>query len=57
MLDRFWWGLIPYWCNDASGGRKAINAKGETVASLPSFRDAYRRRLHHCECGVERAGR
>jgi putative SOS response-associated peptidase YedK len=36
--------LIPYWCKDASGGRKPINAKGETVASLPSFRDAYRRR-------------
>ena len=43
-LDRLWWGLIPYWCKDASGGRKPINAKGETVASLPSFRDAYRRR-------------
>ena len=36
--------MIPYWCKDAGGGRKPINAKGETVASLPSFRDAYRRR-------------
>jgi putative SOS response-associated peptidase YedK len=43
-LDRLWWGLIPYWCKDASGGRRPINAKGETVASLPSFRDAYRHR-------------
>jgi putative SOS response-associated peptidase YedK len=43
-LDRLWWGLIPYWCKDASGGRKPINAKSETVASLPSFRDAYRGR-------------
>src|SRR5262249_583983 len=43
-LDRLWWGLIPYWCKDATGGRKPINAKAETVASLPSFRDAYRRR-------------
>jgi len=43
-LDRLSWGLIPYWCKDAGGGRKPINAKGETVASLPSFRDAYRRR-------------
>jgi putative SOS response-associated peptidase YedK len=43
-LDRLWWGLIPYWCKEAGGGRKPINAKGETVASLPSFRDAYRRR-------------
>jgi len=43
-LDRLSWGLIPYWCKDVRGGRKPINAKGETVASLPSFRDAYRRR-------------
>jgi putative SOS response-associated peptidase YedK len=43
-LDRLWWGLIPYWTKDAKGGRKPINAKSETVASLPSFRDAYKRR-------------
>jgi putative SOS response-associated peptidase YedK len=43
-LDRLWWGLIPYWCKEANGGRKPINAKRETVASLPAFRDAYRRR-------------
>jgi putative SOS response-associated peptidase YedK len=29
---------------EANGGRKPINAKAEAVASLPSFRDAYRRR-------------
>lgn len=43
-LDRLWWGLIPYWVKEANGGRKPVNAKGETVASLPSFRDAYKRR-------------
>jgi putative SOS response-associated peptidase YedK len=43
-LDRLWWGLIPYWCKDARGGRKPINAKAETVTSLPTFRDAYKRR-------------
>jgi putative SOS response-associated peptidase YedK len=42
--DRMTWGLIPYWCKDRMGGRKSINAKAETVASLPSFRDAYARR-------------
>ena len=43
-LDRLWWGLIPYWTKDPKGGRKPINAKSETVVSLPSFRDAYKRR-------------
>ena len=37
-LDRLWWGLIPYWSKEI--GRKPINAKAETVASLPMFRDA-----------------
>ena len=36
--------LIPHWCKDEDGGRKPINAKAETVAQLPSFRDAYRHR-------------
>ena len=43
-LDPLRWGLIPYWCKDPKGGRKPINAKAETVARLPMFRDAYARR-------------
>jgi putative SOS response-associated peptidase YedK len=43
-LDRLWWGLIPYWVKEPSGGRRPINAKAETVASLPSFRGAYAKR-------------
>jgi putative SOS response-associated peptidase YedK len=40
-LDLIKWGLIPYWCKDPKGGRKPINAKAETTAKLPIFRDAY----------------
>jgi putative SOS response-associated peptidase YedK len=43
-LDPLRWGLIPYFCADPKGGRKPINAKCETVRTLPTFRDAYRRR-------------
>ena len=40
-LDLLKWGLIPHWCSDSRGGRKPINAKAESVSSLPTFRDAY----------------
>jgi putative SOS response-associated peptidase YedK len=43
-LDRLTWGLIPHWCKDGAGGRRPIIARAETVSSLPSFRDAYKRR-------------
>jgi putative SOS response-associated peptidase YedK len=43
-LDPLRWGLIPYWCEDPKCGRKPINAKCETVRTLPSFREAYRKR-------------
>ena len=43
-LDPLRWGLIPYWCEDPKGGRKPINAKCETVRTLPSFREAYLKR-------------
>lgn len=38
------WGLVPSWAKDASGGAMLINARGDTVASKPSFRAAYRLR-------------
>jgi hypothetical protein len=31
-LDLIKWGLVPYWCQDPSGGRKPINAKAESVS-------------------------
>ena len=38
------WGMIPSWTKDASVGSRMINARGETVASKPSFRSALKRR-------------
>ena len=42
-LDLLKWGLVPYWRKEKSKP-PPINAKSETVATLPMFRDAYRRR-------------
>ncbi len=42
--DRLIWGLIPSWCKEANGGRKPINARAESLTSLPSFRAAYAKR-------------
>ena len=38
------WGLIPYWAKEPAIGNRMINARAETVASKPAFRDAFRRR-------------
>ena len=36
------WGLIPFWAKERSIGSRMINARAETVASKPSFRNAFR---------------
>jgi putative SOS response-associated peptidase YedK len=38
------WGLIPFWAKDAKIGFSTINAKAETVATTPAFRDAFKSR-------------
>jgi putative SOS response-associated peptidase YedK len=38
------WGLIPSWAEDPAIGNRMINARAETVATKPAFRDAFRRR-------------
>ncbi|RUP32963.1 MAG: SOS response-associated peptidase [Curvibacter sp.] len=40
LIGRF--GLVPHWAKDESVGRHTYNARSETVASKPSFRDAWR---------------
>jgi putative SOS response-associated peptidase YedK len=43
-IVRYRWGLIPPWAPDAKIASRTINARAETVASMPAFRDALRRR-------------
>jgi putative SOS response-associated peptidase YedK len=40
----FKWGLVPDWAKDASVGARLINARSETVAEKPSFREAFKKR-------------
>ena len=38
------WGLVPFWARDPSIGNRMINARAETVAEKPSYRNAYKHR-------------
>jgi putative SOS response-associated peptidase YedK len=37
------WGLVPPWAKDLSGGVKHINARAETVATTPVYREPFAR--------------
>jgi putative SOS response-associated peptidase YedK len=38
------WGLVPFWAKDPSIGNRMINARAETLAEKPSFRNAFKKR-------------
>ena len=38
------WGLVPRWAVDDRAAAKLINARAETAADKPAFREAFRRR-------------
>ncbi len=38
------WGFVPSWVKEIKPGKPLINARGETVAEKPSFRNAFKRR-------------
>lgn len=40
------WGLIPHWAKEERIGYKMINARAETAASKPAFRQPFKR--HRC---------
>lgn len=44
VLSAARWGLIPSWAKDASIGTRMINARAETLAEKPSFRNLLRKR-------------
>jgi putative SOS response-associated peptidase YedK len=41
-LSTMRWGLIPSWAKDPGIGYKTINARAETVAMTPSFREPFK---------------
>jgi putative SOS response-associated peptidase YedK len=43
-IDLLRWGLIPSWAKDPAIGNRMINARAETVAEKPSYRNAYKHR-------------
>jgi putative SOS response-associated peptidase YedK len=43
-IDAARWGLLPGWVDDPGDWPHPINARAETIAEKPSFRDAYERR-------------
>ena len=51
-LDKFHWGLVPFWAKDISIGNRMINARAESIAEKPAFRQAFRYR----RCLIPAAG-
>jgi putative SOS response-associated peptidase YedK len=45
-------GLVPHWARDTRIARHTYNARSETVAEKPSFRDAWKR-ADHCIIPVD----
>ena len=44
LAEPLLWGLVPGWAKDPKIGSQMVNARGETVATKPSFRNAFKRR-------------
>lgn len=44
QIDQVKWGLIPHWVDDPNDFPTLINARAETIAEKPAFRDAFAKR-------------
>ena len=44
LVQNMVWGLVPYWAKDRKIGARSINARAETVAEKPTFREPFKRR-------------
>ena len=44
LIRRMNFGLIPHWATDPKIGVSCLNARAETVADKPAFRESFRRR-------------
>lgn len=52
LLGTFRWGLVPFWAKDARIGSRHINARAETLAVRPAFKDS----LAHKRCIIPADG-
>ena len=43
-ISRMFWGLIPFWAKDNKQKFSTINARAETAAKSPTYREPFRRR-------------
>lgn len=43
-VTSFRWGLIPHWATEARIAGRTFNARSETIAAMPAFRDSFRRK-------------
>lgn len=43
-VQLFQWGLVPFWAKDVKIGSRMINARRESIAEKPSYRQAIRQR-------------
>jgi putative SOS response-associated peptidase YedK len=43
-LEGLQWGLVPFWAKDPAIGSRMINARAETIAEKPAYKNAFLRR-------------